>query len=107
MRFYQHSLRFVSVVSLLVMNAWARVGNRDSAEQADGLLKQMLRDPSNPTKAIRPNTVCFNAAINAWATSKDSDAGSKAFELLQQMKDLVTKEGYNTYQDIVTYNAVL
>lgn len=48
----------------------------------------------------------FNVAINAWATSGDPQAGTKAVELLNQMKQLAS-QGHDTAPDIVTYNSVL
>ena len=80
------------------------MGSAEAAEQAEGLLKRMLRP--NAANVIRPDKVVFNAAINAWATSKDPSAGNKALDLMQQMKKLAAEEEYDTYPDIVTYNTV-
>ena len=86
------------------MNAWAKVGTTEAAENAEELLDSMLR--ASGDKAIKPDVTVFNSVINAWATSKDPIAGKKAFSLLRRMKDLAGK-GYTTYPDIVTYNTVL
>ena len=82
-----------------VMNAFARCG---AAERAHAILTQVLQEK----RAIRPDTVMFNVVIHAWSTSGDPQAGTKAVELLNQMKQLAS-EGYDTAPDIVTYNSVL
>lgn len=82
-----------------VMNAFARCG---AAERAHAILTRVLREK----RAIRPDTVMFNVVIHAWSTSGDPQAGTKALELLNQMKHLAS-EGYDTSPDIVTYNSVL
>jgi len=82
-----------------VMNAFAKCG---AAERAHAILTKVLKE----NKAIRPDTVMFNVVIHAWSTSGDAQAGTKAVELLNQMKQLAS-EGYDTAPDIVTYNSVL
>ena len=86
------------------MNAWAKVGTVEAAEQAEALLDSMLGLSGD--NGIKPDVAVFNSVINAWATSKDPIAGKKAFALLRKMKDLAAK-GYNSYPDIVTYNTLL
>jgi hypothetical protein len=92
----------------IVINAWSKVGTGDAAIQAEALLQGMLRSsPSKDEEIVRPDTVVFNAAINAWANSGDPQSGTKALALLRQMKQLAEQEGYDTKPDIVTYNTVL
>ena len=96
---------------LAVINAWAKVGTAEAAQQAEQILQRMLRPnldgASNEDRIVRPDTVVFNAVINAWATSKDLQAGTKSLDLMRQMKELANKQGYDTEPDIVTYNTVL
>lgn len=87
------------------MNAWAKVGSTEAAAKAELLLDQMLKP--NAVNAARPDTIVFNAAINAWATSKDPIAGKKALDLMERMTKLAKEEGYDTLPDIVTYNTLL
>ena len=92
----------------VVINAWAKVGTGDAARQAEALLQQMLRpSPSEDEEIVRPDTVIFNAAINAYATSGDPQSGTKALAFLRQMKQLAEEEGYDTKPDIITYNSIL
>ncbi|KAG7350865.1 PPR: pentatricopeptide repeat domain containing protein [Nitzschia inconspicua] len=109
-----------------VMNAFAKVGSTQAAERAVALLARMIRRTSvevEEVKAgrrskkslqkngiVRPDTVTFNACINAWATSRDPRAGKKAMEILEQMKEISTSEDssdFDAHPDTVTYNTVL
>lgn len=120
-----------------VMNAWAKVGSAEAAERAEKLLERMLKralehrtdarregipnskrkkttNIEDETAAVRPDTVVFNAAINCWATSKDSRAGKKSLQLLEKMKKLASTDNdnddedrFDVHPDIVTYNTVL
>jgi PPR repeat family len=112
--------------SLPVINAYAKVGSTQAAERAVALLSRMIRRASKEVedvraglrskksvernRAVRPDTVVFNACINAWATSRDPQAGKKAMEILEQMKALaatVDEQRYDLNPDTVTYNTVL
>ena len=91
-----------------VMSAFAKVGSTEAAEEASGLLKHMLmrlNDTNHKHSAVAPDTVVFNAAIHAWASSKDPRAGKRAMDLLEQMKALSSK--YDTMPDLKTYNTVI
>lgn len=81
-----------------VMKAWASCGGGGrAASKAQALLRRMLA----PTSKVRPDTVVWNVVLHAWATSGDPQAGSKARELLQEMKNL----GFQP--DTVSYNTVV
>lgn len=91
-----------------VAHAWATSrGGRAAAERASALLEQMMADAERNPKTAKPDTVVFNAVMNAWAMSNDPQAGSKALQLLNQMKELHLHQKYQTRPDIVTYNTVL
>eukprot|EP00522_Entomoneis_paludosa_P006204 CAMPEP_0172446014 /NCGR_PEP_ID=MMETSP1065-20121228/5721_1 /TAXON_ID=265537 /ORGANISM="Amphiprora paludosa, Strain CCMP125" /LENGTH=669 /DNA_ID=CAMNT_0013197031 /DNA_START=295 /DNA_END=2304 /DNA_ORIENTATION=+ len=94
-----------------VIHAWAKSGGgADAARRAQAILDRLLTETKQPgdEDAVRPDNVIFNAVIDAWASSGDPQCGSKAVELLRQMKDL--DEGLycdNCAPDVVTYNSVL
>jgi pentatricopeptide repeat protein len=93
-----------------VITAWAKVGTREAALKAEAVLFRMLRPSpsgSSDDSIVRPDTSVFNAAINAWSLSGDSEGGTKALVLFRKMKELAETEGYNTRPDIVTYNTLL
>jgi hypothetical protein len=101
-------VKFTFCSLFIVINAWSKVGTGDAAMLAEAFLQRMLRPSlSKDEEIVRPDTVVFNAAINAWASSGDAQSGTKALALLRQMKHLVEQEGYDTTPDIVTYNTIL
>jgi hypothetical protein len=98
-----------------VIDGWAKCGGGAAAAmRAHKLLDAVLRQDKERAATNKPlqatvqiDTVIFNACINAWATSRDPQAGTKAVQLLRQMKDLHGTKGYNCHPDTVTYNTVL
>jgi hypothetical protein len=118
-------------IVITVINGFAKVGSTEAAEKAEALLARMLqkvaserddlkvngkatkrggRKSQSMIRAVRPDTVIFNACINCWATSRDSRSGHNALKLLKQMKELAAmedEEGFDTVPDIVTYNTIL
>ena len=94
-----------------VINAWAKSGGgAEAAKRAQAILDRLLMKSKqqNDEDAVKPDTVIFNAVIGAWASSGDPQCGSKAVELLRQMKDL--DQGLyceNCQPDVVTYNSIL
>jgi hypothetical protein len=93
-----------------VIHAWAKSGGgAEAAQKAQNILDSLLMESKQGDEdAIRPDTVIFNAVIDAWASSGDPQCGSKAVGLLRQMRDL-DKGLYcdNCQPDVVTYNSVL
>jgi hypothetical protein len=85
-----------------VINAWAGCsGGGEAAARAQSVLEGMMA-----LKMVEPDSVIFNSSIQAWASSRDPRSGSKALQLLQQMKDL-SKQGHDCQPDTVTYNIIL
>jgi len=103
-----------------VIHGWASSrGGRAAAERASAVLDRMLERAEAAEKTasggrrrtrkavVEPDTVIFNSVMNAWATSRDPQAGSKAMELLDQMKQLQAEKGYDTRPDVLSYNTVI
>jgi len=87
-----------------VINGWAKCrGGSEAAVRAQAILKNLL----STKNSVRPDTVIFNACIHAWANSRDPACGSKAVQLMDQMRQLYERGGYNCAPDTVTYNSVL
>lgn len=82
-----------------VINGWAKCrGGGPAAERAQAVLNGMLltdgRTLGKSNKNyVQPDNVIFNACINAWATSRDPQAGSKSVQLLTQTQELSLKKG--------------
>ena len=86
-----------------VIHGWAMSqGGTEAAQRAERVLNSLLRGD----KGVDPDTIVFNAVIDAWSSSGDARAGSKALSLLNKMKELSKTKGYGCEPDVVTYNTV-
>lgn len=87
-----------------VIHGWAQSkGGTEAAQQAERVLEGLLHARN---ERISPDTVVFNAVIDAWSSSGDPRAGTKALSIVNRMKELSSTRGYNCEPDIVTYNTV-
>lgn len=87
-----------------VIHGWAMSkGGTQAAQRAEGILNGLLR---GDREGATPDTVVFNAVIDAWSTSGDARSGAHALALLNKMKELRQTEAYNCAPDVVTYNTV-
>ena len=68
-----------------VLDAWANSVLDNHAQRGEGLLNKMMAEGK-----VQPNTISFNACIDAYAKNGDGD---KAEELLNKMDDLWRREG--------------
>jgi tellurite resistance protein len=78
------------------------------------LVERGRRGPAKNAALL--DTVVFNAAMHAWASSGDAEAGEKAWEILKQMRELSSSSSsssssatpfFDCRPDIVSYNTVL
>ena len=91
-----------------LLNALARGGDPYSANRAEEILLQMLKDYKDDRSNVKPNTVCFNEVIYAWAKSPDPEAPRRAEGLLRIMQDMYHSDGNQDVKpDTRTYNVVL
>eukprot|EP00957_Ditylum_brightwellii_P207941 15355213-Ditylum_brightwellii.AAC.1 len=75
----------------------------ESAETVQYLLQKMKR-----SKTIHPNTVCYNAALLAWARSTHFDCAERCELLLREMEKQEGKRHYATAKpDRISYNTLL
>uniref|UniRef100_A0A7S4S8Q9 Pentacotripeptide-repeat region of PRORP domain-containing protein n=1 Tax=Ditylum brightwellii TaxID=49249 RepID=A0A7S4S8Q9_9STRA len=75
----------------------------ESAETVQYLLQKMKR-----SKTIHPNTVCYNAALLAWARSTYFDCAERCELLLREMEKQEGKRHYATAKpDRISYNTLL
>lgn len=103
---------FLPKLCQIVIDAWAKVGTFEGAEKAEALLRRMLKGARDKQHQIPPpDTVAFNAVIHAWATSGDQDAGIKATNVIETMKEMADakKKGkpLDVQPDIISYNTAL
>ena len=83
-----------------VLDAWANSVLDNHAQRGEGLLNKMMVE-----NKVQPNTISFNACIDAYAKNGDGD---KAEELLNKMDDLWRKQGIKEFKpDTRSYNSVM
>ena len=71
------------------LNAMAKNFDKHSAQKAEDLLRDTLRNIQMGLELeIQPNVVTFTAVINAWARSRRHDAAERAEAILQWMLEL-------------------
>ncbi|CAB9528925.1 Pentatricopeptide repeat-containing protein [Seminavis robusta] len=75
-----------------VMHAHSRQGNFSRVEtllneMTDECTKGQVKSELPTTRAIEPDTQCFNMLLMAYCNSRDSDAGPKADALLKRMEN--------------------
>lgn len=75
---------------------------RGNPKKARRLLQRILDLPH-----ITPNRNSFTMVIDAYARSKSTDAGEKAEEILDQMRELHAKGNQDVEPDSVTYASVI
>jgi len=104
-----------------VITAWAKARfgrdetGKENAERAQFILNRMndfrrqiasQEKDSEYAHELEPDSVVYNAVIDAWARSKDPIAGTKAEELLFETEEL-QRLGGNIAPDTITYNSVI
>ena len=68
-----------SYASVLACYASVKHDRREAADQATRLLNEM-RNSKDPQQ--KPNAVCYNAVLNAWARARDPRAASSILEMM-------------------------
>merc|ERR1712238_598420 len=58
-------------------------------------------------KDVAPNTICYNAVINAWAKSNDKKSGRGAERILEQMEKEFAEGNTNIQPDVISYYGVI
>lgn len=87
---------------LLALAKQPRVKFKDAGKQADEIFKQIIHFYETGALDEPPNLITYNNRIACWANSGDSEAGVRALEILDDMKN---KEGIDP--DSITYCTVI
>ncbi|KAI2502815.1 Pentatricopeptide repeat domain [Fragilaria crotonensis] len=83
-----------------VIDIWAKSGDPEAADRAEGVLSKM-------DGIAKPNVKTYTATIQAYARSQDRDKAKRAQELLQRMKRDFISGNQDAEPNIYVYNAVL
>jgi len=91
-----------------VLDAWAKSGGgRASAERAEEILEWMDRLYKGGNPDVKPDTITFNAVLDAWARSGDRVAPHRAEQILDHMDDLYRAGNRGVKPDTYTYNTLV
>lgn len=90
------------------MDAWAKSGGgRKAAERAEEILEWMDRLYKSGNYCVRPDTITFNAVLDAWARSGDRMAAHRAEQILDHMDELYRAGNQGVKPDTYTYNTLI
>lgn len=90
------------------MDAWAKSGGgRKAAERAEEILEWMDRLYKSGNTSVRPDTITFNAVLDAWARSGDRMAAHRAEQILDHMDELYRAGNQGVKPDTYTYNTLI
>ena len=88
----------------MVVDAYAKVGDPESAEAVLLRLEKLWRSGN---EKVKPDRFLYNAVIDAWARSGRRDAPKRAEAILQHMEQL-SKKGHEVVRpDFICYNSVI
>ena len=75
--------------------------------RGERILRQMQKLWAAGNVNVKPNTITFNAAINAWGNGRDPQRVARAQALLQEMRQLHRSGGREVMPDVVTYDSLI
>ena len=91
-----------------MLDAWAKSGGgRAAAERAEEILEWMDRLYKGGNPDVKPDTITFNAVLDAWARSGDRVAPHRAEQILDHMDDLYRAGNRGVKPDTYTYNTLV
>eukprot|EP00551_Chaetoceros_affinis_P007013 CAMPEP_0203684946 /NCGR_PEP_ID=MMETSP0090-20130426/48295_1 /ASSEMBLY_ACC=CAM_ASM_001088 /TAXON_ID=426623 /ORGANISM="Chaetoceros affinis, Strain CCMP159" /LENGTH=603 /DNA_ID=CAMNT_0050554129 /DNA_START=238 /DNA_END=2049 /DNA_ORIENTATION=+ len=99
-----------------VISAWANcasstLGNADRAEKILNLMEELYFDGDKPEyDHLKPDSISYNTAIKAWATSKEDAAMFRAETLVERMEEKYNAVGddfLDVKPDSYTYNTMI
>lgn len=88
-----------------MLDAWAKSGGgRKAAERAEEILEWMDHLYKAGNDEVSPDTITFNAVLDAWARSGDRMAAQRAEQILDHMDDLYRSGNHRVKPDVYTFN---
>ena len=75
--------------------------------EAEAILEHMQKRYQAGNTNVRPNTVCFNTVMSAWAISGDPATVRRAEAILERMQELYEAGNVDAKPDTISFNTVL
>ena len=88
----------------MVVDAYAKIGDPEGAE---AVLRRLEKLWEAGNAKVKPNTILYNAVIDAWAKSREKGAAQRAEAILNHMKQLHQQGHEDIYPDTIIYNTVI
>ena len=88
----------------MVVDAYAKVGEPESAE---AVLMRLEKVWKSGNEKVKPNTILYNAVLDAWAKSGRREAPKRAEAILHHMEQLNQQGNEDVRPDTVSYSAVI
>jgi hypothetical protein len=97
----------ITVLTLSYLDGqWAKSGGgRAASERAEEILEWMDRLCKQGNKDVAPDTISFNAVLDAWARSGDRNAPRRCEQILDHMDELYRAGNMGVKPDTYTYNS--
>jgi pentatricopeptide repeat protein len=83
-----------------LLDAWAKVGNGQHAEQ-------LLRNHVNGSSGFLPDTVSFNTVLAAWSRSQDDQAAPHAEAVFRWMQHLYQSQQLHCRPDSISFKSTM
>ena len=99
-QFFSHLQPDAFSMSILA-TAWAKSRSIEAAQKAEAILQYM------DLNRLVPNTVTYNAVLNAIAVGNQVDKAIRAEDIVRQMKVRHKEEGHDCAPDVYTYQSLI
>jgi hypothetical protein len=85
----------------ILATAWAKSRSLEAAQKAEAILQYM------DLNGLVPNTITYNAVLNAIAVGNQVDKALRAEDIVQQMKARHEEDGCECAPDVYTYQSLI
>jgi len=85
----------------ILATAWAKSRSLEAAQKAEAILQYM------DVNELVPNTITYNAVLNAIAVGNQVDKALKAEDIVQRMKQRHEEKGEDCAPDVYTYQSLI
>ena len=85
----------------ILATAWAKSKSQHAAEKAEAILQYM------DLHGVSPNTVTYNAILNAIAVGDQVDKALKGEDILKKMKQQHEESGEDCAPDVYSYQSLI
>ena len=92
-----------NITFTVLIDSFARSGLNNGGEKAEAVLSEMISSYEAGNAKMAPTVPTFNAVLNCYSKSKQRDAGKRAFNLLQRMKDIQLSGSNDIKPDAISF----